>query len=178
MLLLKHALEKKNFLIIISNKLKNMNKALKILGIICVSIAVFLALIIIIALCASSDLANEAKENANNTSVSTSNSNKGNQYDLELLSLNCYTEYGYFHITGEVKNISGKSLESVEAVGTAYTGDGTFVKSDSALIKYNPVLVGQTSPFEVMMTSNPAIAKCNVNFKEFWGSSFNVKDER
>lgn len=66
----------------------------------------------------------------------------------------------------------------MEAVGTAYTGDGTFIKSDSALIEYNPVLNNQISPFEVMMTSNPAISKCNVSFKEFWGGSFSMKDGR
>lgn len=154
-----------------------MNKALKILGIIFGSIALFLIFIIIVSLSLSSDAANEARENANNSSLSVSNSNE-NEYDLELLSLNCYEEYGFFHITGEVKNISGKSLENVEAVGTTYTEDGTFVKSDSMLIEYDPVLNNQVSPFEVMMTSNPAISKCNVSFKEFWGGSFSMKDGR
>lgn len=148
-----------------------MNKALKILGIIFGSIAVFLALIIIIALSSVS--------NTNDTSnSSTSGLSKEKQYDLELLNYNCYTEYGYFHITGEVKNISGKSLENVEVVGSTYTKDDVFIKSDSALIEYDPILAGQTSPFEVMMISNPAMFKCDVSFKEFWGGSFSTKDGR
>jgi len=94
---------------------------------------------------------------------------------LELLSFRCYTEYSYFHIVGEVKNISNKSLEDVVAVGKAYTKDGKFVKSDEALIDYNPILSGQTSPFEVLMTGNPEISKCNVEFKEFWGGTIPTK---
>ncbi len=94
---------------------------------------------------------------------------------LELLSYRCYSEYGYFHITGEIKNISNKPLENVVAVGTAYTKEDGFVKSDEALIEYNPILVGQTSPFQVMITGNPQISKCKVDFKEFWGSSISTK---
>jgi len=94
---------------------------------------------------------------------------------LELLSFRCYTEYSYFHIVGEVKNISDKPLEDVMAVGTAYTENGEFVKSDDALIDYNPILPGQTSPFEILVTDNPAIKRCKVSFKEFWGGSIPTK---
>lgn len=90
---------------------------------------------------------------------------------LELLSFNCYKQYDYFHIEGQVKNISNKPLEDIMAVGSAYTEDGSFVKSSDALIDYNPILVGQTSPFQVLMTDNPAISKCNVEFKELWGAT-------
>ncbi|MBT4648976.1 zinc ribbon domain-containing protein [bacterium] len=100
---------------------------------------------------------------------------QSNKEQLELLNFNCYWQYDYFHIEGQVKNISNKSLESVVAVGTAYTEDGEFVKSDDALIDYNPILAGQTSPFKVMMTHNPAITKCKVDFKEFWGGSIPTK---
>lgn len=150
-----------------------MNKALKILGIIFGSIALFLIFIVIVSLSIFSDVSNEVSENSSSSNVS-----KEKQYDLELISMNCYKEYGYFYITGEVKNISGKSLENVEAVGSAYTEDGTFVKSDSALIEYDPILAGQTSPFEVVTTGNPAISKCKVEFKEFWGGAFSMKDGR
>ena len=150
-----------------------MNKALKILGIIFGSIALFLIFIVIVSLSIFSDVSNEASKNSSSSNVS-----KEKQYDLELISMNCYKEYGYFYITGEVKNISGKSLENVEAVGSAYTEDGTFVKSDSALIEYDPILAGQTSTFEVVTTGNPAISKCKVENKEFWGGSFSMKDGR
>lgn len=94
---------------------------------------------------------------------------------LQLLSYGCTTEYSYFHITGQVKNISGGSLKNVEVVGTAYAKDGTFVNSDSALTEYNPIFPGQTSPFEVLMTDNPAMTKCNVDFKFLMGESIQTQ---
>ena len=77
--------------------------------------------------------------------------------------------------TVQVKNISGKSLDNVTAVGNAYTDSGEFVKSDTALIEYDPILSGQTSPFEVLMTGNPAISKCKVDFKYLFGGSIKTK---
>ena len=94
---------------------------------------------------------------------------------LELLDYNCYKQRDYFITEGQVKNISGKSIESVEAVVTAYTQDGKFVKSDTTLIEYNPIMPGQISPFKVMMKDNPEIKKCKVEFKEFWGSEIPTK---
>jgi len=97
---------------------------------------------------------------------------------LELVSMNCYREYDYFIIEGMVKNISDKPLESVLAVGNTYTENGEFVKSSDALIEYNPILSGQSSPFKTMTTDNPAIKKCKVDFKEFWGGTIPTKDGR
>jgi hypothetical protein len=97
------------------------------------------------------------------------------EYLLQLESFNCYEEYGYFHITGEVTNISNRSLSNIEAVGGMYTEEGEFVKSDSALIDYNPILSNQTSPFTIISTMNPAISKCNVNFKNLMGGTISTK---
>lgn len=94
---------------------------------------------------------------------------------LELLSYRCYKEYGYFHITGQVKNISDKSIENVTAVGTTLTEDGQFVNSSEALTEYNPIMAGQTSPFTVMMTLNPVMSKCQVEFKELMGGTLKTK---
>lgn len=111
----------------------------------------------------------------NTTQTQKENTETPPEDQLELLSFRCYEEYGYFIIEGEVKNISSESLKSVEAVGTTYTETGEFVKSSEALIEYDPILPGQTSPFKVMMTTNPAITKCNVGFKEFWGTTIPTK---
>lgn len=94
---------------------------------------------------------------------------------LELVSHSCGREYGYFKLAGQVKNISDKPLENVQAVGSTYTKDHQFVKSDSALIEYNPILPGQTSPYEVMGTDNPAIATCEVEFKAMFGGTIPTK---
>lgn len=113
---------------------------------------------------------------AENTNTAQNNSATQSPNEiLELISFNCYTEHNYFYVTGEVKNISNKSLESILAVGSAYTVEDEFVKSADALIDYNPILAGQTSPFTVMIRSNPEIKKCKVEFKEFWGGTIPTK---
>lgn len=94
---------------------------------------------------------------------------------LELQNYNCSNEYDYFIIEGSVKNISDKPLDDVEAIGNAYQDNDEFVKSDSALIKYNPILSGQTSPFKVIMTGNPLIKKCSISFKELLGGTILTK---
>lgn len=100
---------------------------------------------------------------------------KNDQPLLELQSYNCSTEYDYFIIEGSVKNISDKSLDDVEVIGSAYQDNDEFVKSDSAIIKYNPILAGQTSPFKIIMTGNPLIKKCSVSFKELLGGTIFTK---
>ena len=100
------------------------------------------------------------------------------QEKLELVSYTCGREYGFFKITGAVKNISGASLKNVEAVGSIYTDDGTFVKSDNAIVEYNPILPGQTSPFTVMSTDNPAASKCQIEFKELFGGTIPTKVDK
>lgn len=127
----------------------------------------------------TSQAVDTARQNATNstasTSVASTNTAPASVDELELISYSCNREYGFFKVTGQVKNISGQSMESVQAVGTLYTDNGTFVKSDTALIEYNPVLPGQTSPFEVITTDNPAAKKCQVEFKRFWGGTISTK---
>jgi len=80
------------------------------------------------------------------------------------------TEYGFLRVEGQIKNISPRPIEHIEAVVTWYDADGGFVKSGNALIEYDPLLPGQTSPFTVLMTENPAARRYTVAFKTFWGS--------
>jgi len=56
------------------------------------------------------------------------------------------------------------------AVGEFRTKDGTLVKSEDSIIEYNPILPGQTSPFETGGTDNPAITNCNLSFKNLFGN--------
>lgn len=97
---------------------------------------------------------------------------------LELLSFSCTQEYGYIFVTGEVKNISNVSMENVVAVGHFRTKNGQFVKSADALLEYNPILPGQTSPFKSGGTTNPAIGGCEVSFKYLMGGSINFKSPK
>lgn len=70
------------------------------------------------------------------------------QYKLELVSARGYAQYGFAIVEGQVKNISSSKLSNVEVVVEWRTATGEFVKSDEALIEYNPILSGQTSPFK------------------------------
>jgi len=114
----------------------------------------------------------------NDSLTGGSSGNKTSEPLLELQSMNCYREYGYFIIEGTVKNISEESLKNVEAVGGMYQENGEIVTSDSALIEFNPILSRQTSSFKVMHTDNPAIKKCKVDFKELMGGTIYTKDSR
>ena len=84
-------------------------------------------------------------------------------------------EYGYSTVEGQVKNISGSSMENVMAVVSWYTADDTFVTSDETLITYNPVLPDQISPFEVMTQTNPAMTRFRVEFKTMFGGTVRTR---
>lgn len=90
---------------------------------------------------------------------------------LQLQSWSCGTEHGYIHVRGEVKNVSSGKIDNVTVVGKFYTKSGDFVKSESALIDYNPILPGQSSSFETLGTENPAITDCKISFKSLLGGS-------
>lgn len=92
-----------------------------------------------------------------------------NPIKLKLLDWSCNTEYGYTTIEGRVKNTSAEPIANLEARGDFVTSDKTFVKSDSALVDYRPLMPNQTTPFKVMTSENPLISSCEIAFKEFGG---------
>ncbi len=81
------------------------------------------------------------------------------------------SEYGYATAEGEVTNRSDIRLESVQVVVSFYTKDGQFITSSSALVEYDPILPGQTTPFEVMARYNPQMKSARLAFKHFWGGT-------
>jgi hypothetical protein len=101
-------------------------------------------------------------------------------YQLALLSARGYpSDGGGYHIVeGQVKNLSNQPLKNVTAVATWFGKDGGFIKSDNAIIAYNPILPGQTSPFKTMSSTNPAMEKYTVGFKTLFGGSLAVDDQR
>jgi hypothetical protein len=101
-------------------------------------------------------------------------------YQLALVAANGYeAEFGGYHIVeGQVKNVSNEALKNVTAVATWYDENGEFIKSDDALIDYNPILPGQTSSFKTLSTGNPAMAKYTVAFKILMGGTLSVDDRR
>jgi hypothetical protein len=100
--------------------------------------------------------------------------------DLALLASNGYSssEGAFFHVEGQVRNLSKKPLESVMAVTTWYDKQGAFIKTAEALIDFNPILPGQTSPFKTITSGNPAMSKYTVEFKHIFGRTIESRDDR
>ena len=89
--------------------------------------------------------------------------------DLEATSFQWQESSGYAIAEGTVKNISGKSMKNVQAVGVFTDSSGGFITSSDAIIEYNPVLPGQTSPFKIYARWNPAMKSCRLEFKTLMG---------
>lgn len=90
---------------------------------------------------------------------------------LELVNTRWSEDYGYATYEGQVKNISNSKLKNVQAVVTWYDRNDNMITSSSALIEYNPILPGQSSPFKVMKTYNPAMGKAGVEFSHLMGGT-------
>ena len=98
---------------------------------------------------------------------------------LALLSLTgSDTGVGFHTVEGQVRNTSAANMENVMAVVSWFTAEDTFVTSDEALIAYNPILPEQTSPFEVMTQTNPAMSSFRVEFKTLFGGTLRYEDQR
>ena len=69
-------------------------------------------------------------------------------------------------------------LLSCEARGSLFDAGRTPFSSDSGLVDYRPLLAGQTSPFTVYLTYNPASEGWTVTFKEFFGGTILTRDDR
>jgi hypothetical protein len=78
---------------------------------------------------------------------------------------------------GRVTNISSEPLDGVEAVVEFTSADGSFITSASALVDYQPMLPGQSSPWRVMGNWNPAMSKgkAKVSFKHLVGGEIQTK---
>jgi hypothetical protein len=100
--------------------------------------------------------------------------------ELALLSRRGYRTEGsdFMIVEGRVRNISSDPLRNVEAVANWYSSDGSFISSGDALVEYDPVLPGQTSPFKVMTRANPEMHRFSVEFKTFAGTKIEVVDRR
>lgn len=94
---------------------------------------------------------------------------KVSQPVLRLESWSWSDDAGWVTAEGQITNSGAEALEHVEAVVSWLTDEGTFITSQSALIEYDPLLSGQTSPWKVMARHNPAMSKARVEFKRMFG---------
>jgi hypothetical protein len=96
--------------------------------------------------------------------------------ELELLNWRWSPQYGSLVIAeGQVKNISGRKLENVQALVTWYDKDRKMVTYNNSLIAYNPLMPGQISPFKVLDKHNSAMERANIEFKYMFGKKIEVK---
>jgi hypothetical protein len=95
---------------------------------------------------------------------------------LEVKAWQWTKEYGYYHVTGTVKNLTSQPIDNVQALARFFTKDGTFVKSDDALVEYRPLMPGQESPFKVMSSENPMIVSASIEFKQLFGHALPHRD--
>jgi hypothetical protein len=96
---------------------------------------------------------------------------------LKMVSQNFNVEDDWCTVTGEVKNIGSEKIANVEALTTFYDGNHKVVKTAEAVIAYNPILVGQTSPWKVLTTNNPEIKSERTTFKKLLGGEIETQPE-
>jgi len=109
------------------------------------------------------------------TVQTTINNNVEQAIKLETSAWACTKKRKYMYLEGEVKNISDKPIRNLMAIATFRGEDDIFIKSDNSLVDYNPLMPGQTSPFKVMSSDNPAIEKCRLSFKTMMGGKIRYK---
>lgn len=80
-----------------------------------------------------------------------------------------YNSDGYHYIEGQVKNVGATAIDNLQAVGTFTDAGGAFVKSDTSLVEFRPLLPGQVTPFKVMTSRNQAVARASLQFKQLMG---------
>ena len=89
--------------------------------------------------------------------------------ELHLIDYKCTFEHGYTTTQGTVRNVSNKPIDQLMVVGVHFSSSNEFIKSDNAMVEYQPLMPGQTSPFKTMSSYNPMMSKCNVGFKRMFG---------
>jgi Periplasmic copper-binding protein (NosD) len=73
---------------------------------------------------------------------------------LKILSHNSFIDSaGYFHVVGEVENVSPNNVESVKVIGTFYDADSKVVGTDFTFTNPTKLSAGDKAPFELILTS-------------------------
>lgn len=92
---------------------------------------------------------------------------------LKLIDWKWGKDYDFVKAVGRVKNLSDKPLKNIQAVVTWETSDGQTITTGTALIKFNPIMPGQTSPFEVLEPYNPQMSRASITFTTLFGHPVN-----
>jgi hypothetical protein len=98
---------------------------------------------------------------------------------LILLSGSCApTAISFVECNGSVRNGTNESLSNVEVLILWSDAGNRLQRTDSALIEYNPILAGQTSPWQTIGTRNPGLTAFKIAFKNLLGGTISYRDER
>lgn len=138
----------------------------------------FLIGIIIIGTMAESIAQNSMTASNDDSYQSSQASAERPTMKLSLISTNSYFEAGYAIVEGQVKNTGNEKIDNIEVIVTWKTKEGEFIKSDSAMIDYDPIMGQQTSPFKVLTTRNPKMLRYEIDFKQALGGSIDWVDMR
>ena len=82
--------------------------------------------------------------------------------DVVVLALTCTLTKGEPKISGEIKNISSRSLSHVRIGPTFRDENGSFVGKGIAMADFDPILPGQTSTFDGFDGRNPVITRVTI----------------
>jgi hypothetical protein len=98
--------------------------------------------------------------------------------ELELLNWRWSKSYSYAIAEGQIKNISGKKMERVQALVTWYDKNDKMITSETNFTTYNPIMPGQITPFKVMTRHNPSMASATIEFKFLFGNKIRVYNKK
>lgn len=88
---------------------------------------------------------------------------------LLIKSWHCSLESGYMKFVGEVTNQTQEAMTNIEAVGEVYDKNG-LVDTAEALIDYQNLRPGETSPFSSLVSTGGRGDHCKISFKTFDGT--------
>ncbi len=91
-------------------------------------------------------------------------------YVLEILSWHWEPDGDYAIVQGEVRNITDKRLDGIQALVSWYNKEGKFITSHSSFLEYQVLMPGQRSPFKIYDNFNPQMYKATLEFEYFLGS--------
>lgn len=98
--------------------------------------------------------------------------------ELQSYSWSHEDDSNYAYVVGQVKNISKKSYDHVLAVATFTDSKGNFITTEDALIKYNPILPDQVSPFGFNVPWNPAFKTLKVEFRQMMRGNLEHREKK
>ena len=116
-------------------------------------------------------------DTSTNAGSDSSGSSSANVPPLAKGSENFSRESDYDIVSGEITNTGSDKLDDVEAVTTFYDSNGGVVTTADAVIDFNPLMPGQTSPYKTMNPDNPLIKTEKTEFHSMNGPLLAYSDK-